>query len=517
MKIKTILLTMLFFHVAFMNVSAQGIPQLIYYQGYLADASGNPINTNQAMDFSIWSSQTGGNKLWEESHNSVTIDNALFSIILGSQNPISVDVFSDKTRYLEIVIGGETLSPRQQIASVPYAYTTASMSGATNVIPSDGKVGIGTTSPKTMLEVDGRISSTKYGFKFPDGTVQTSAATSGGSSSCGWTDDGTVVRLSTSTDKVGIGTTNPSSLLSVGGSGIANAAITGLTGSTNGYAVYGSAHNSSGTTNYGGYFKATGTNGRGVYGEASNYGDVKNYGGFFSAFGKSGRGVLGSTTGSNGIGVYGDAIGSSGVGVYGNAPGNSGVGVYGVGGDYACYFVGRGYFSGNVGIGKKNPQSRLDVQGNITVRDKSSGIVAIELGTGLDYSEGFNVSDKNNIEPGTVLCIDQGNPGKLKISQQSYDFKVAGIVAGAGDLGSGVTLGSGAHDFNVALAGRVYCKIDATKEAIQAGDLLTTSDTPGYAQKVTNHRKSQGAVLGKAMQDLEKGKKGQILVLVTLQ
>ena len=34
---------------------------------------------------------------------------------------------------------------------------------------------------------------------------------------------------------------------------------------------------------------------------------------------------------------------------------------------------------------------------------------------------------------------------------------------------------------------------------------------------VTDYTKAQGAILGKAMEKLEKGKKGQILVLVTLQ
>ena len=52
---------------------------------------------------------------------------------------------------------------------------------------------------------------------------------------------------------------------------------------------------------------------------------------------------------------------------------------------------------------------------------------------------------------------------------------------------------------------------------IAPGDLLTTSDIPGYAAKVTDHQRAQGAVLGKAMERLEKGEKGRILVLVTLQ
>lgn len=172
---------------------------------------------------------------------------------------------------------------------------------------------------------------------------------------------------------------------------------------------------------------------------------------------------------------------------------------------------------GLVGINNATPYYRLDVTGNIAVRDEATGIVAVEIGTGLDYAEGFDVTNKDNIGPGTVLCLDPDNPGKLKTSEGAYDKKVAGIVAGANQLGSGVILGIGQYDVNVALAGRVYCNVDASSDAVKVGDLLTTSDLPGYAKKATNPEKAQGAILGKAMESLEKGKKGQLLVLVTLQ
>jgi hypothetical protein len=38
-----------------------------------------------------------------------------------------------------------------------------------------GNVGIGTTNPQSKLEVDGMIHSTSGGFKFPDGTIQTTS------------------------------------------------------------------------------------------------------------------------------------------------------------------------------------------------------------------------------------------------------------------------------------------------------------------------------------------------------
>jgi hypothetical protein len=173
--------------------------------------------------------------------------------------------------------------------------------------------------------------------------------------------------------------------------------------------------------------------------------------------------------------------------------------------------------SGNVGIGTTDPTERLTVKGNIRVESASSGLPVVELGEGLDYAEGFDLGPDLEAEPGTVLVIDDDHPGKLKISEKKCDTRVAGIVAGANELGSGVKLGSGQYDCNVALAGRVYCYVDASDKEVVPGDLLTTSDIPGYACPVINFRKAQGAILGKAMQGLKKGEKGQILVLVTLQ
>ena len=176
---------------------------------------------------------------------------------------------------------------------------------------------------------------------------------------------------------------------------------------------------------------------------------------------------------------------------------------------------------GKVGIGTLTPTEQLTVLGNVKIDGNLniySGVTKVmELGSGLDYAEGFDVSARDRIEPGSVLIIDPDNAGKLALSNKSYDTKVAGIVAGAEGMGSGVRLGAGQFDYDVALAGRVYCKVDAAGEAVQPGDLLTTSDNPGYAMKAADYSRAQGAILGKAMESLEKGQKGKILVLVTLQ
>ncbi len=179
---------------------------------------------------------------------------------------------------------------------------------------------------------------------------------------------------------------------------------------------------------------------------------------------------------------------------------------------------------GNVGIGMENPGKKLDING--TTRTK-----VIEITGGSDLSEKFDIGKPRNIkdyvkengfkiEPGMVACIDPENPGKLLISCKAYDRTVAGIISGAGGVQPGMLMGQKGSEadgeFSVALTGRVYCKADATLGKIQPGDLLTTSDTPGYVMKVSDYDKAQGAIIGKAMSSLKR-EQGLVLVLVTLQ
>ena len=144
----------------------------------------------------------------------------------------------------------------------------------------------------------------------------------------------------------------------------------------------------------------------------------------------------------------------------------------------------------------------------------------LQITGGSDLSEFFNLSDYNAIEKGMVVSIDENNPGHLKISQTAYDKKVAGIVSGANNIEPGLimsqkgTIADGEH--LIALSGRVYCKTDATKSPVEIGDMLTSSDLPGFAMKATDKEKASGAIIGKAMTSLKSGK-GLVLVLVSLQ
>ena len=138
---------------------------------------------------------------------------------------------------------------------------------------------------------------------------------------------------------------------------------------------------------------------------------------------------------------------------------------------------------------------------------------------GADVAERFPSNDKN-VQPGTVMEIDPDNPGKLRIARDAYSARVAGVVSGAGDIPVGAILGNlpGHEDAPaIALSGRVWVQCDAATASIVAGDLLTTSSTPGYAMKASDRDRSHGAVLGKAMTSLTLGERGLVLVLVNLQ
>jgi hypothetical protein len=235
--------------------------------------------------------------------------------------------------------------------------------------------------------------------------------------------------------------------------------------------------------------------GPGVYGtSASSYGV---YGSISSAFVPGPAvvaGVWGENTGT-GTGVKGTSQGGDAVAGFSSSGQHAGVSAVNDSGGFGLWARGTpaGHFQGNV-----------EVTGDLCLVNQ-------------DCAEDFEISDAEEIEPGTVMVIDRG--GTLYISECAYDKRVAGVVSGAGDLRPGIILGrqqSRQHTMPIALLGRANCKVDAGQASIEVGDLLTTSPTRGHAMKAVDPSKAFGAVIGKALRPLEGGV-GVIPILIALQ
>jgi hypothetical protein len=166
--------------------------------------------------------------------------------------------------------------------------------------------------------------------------------------------------------------------------------------------------------------------------------------------------------------------------------------------------------NGNIGIGTATPETKLHVNGDVTV----SGDILL---AGADCAEHFDVTTNALLEPGTVVVIDES--GALGESQEPYDRKVAGVISGAGSYRPALLLDSqtaAEGRVPVALVGKVFCKVDATKSPVEFGDLLTTASRPGHAMKAADPTKAFGAVIGKALKSLPDGV-ALIPILVSLQ
>jgi hypothetical protein len=199
------------------------------------------------------------------------------------------------------------------------------------------------------------------------------------------------------------------------------------------------------------------------------------------------------------------------------------IGIFSQGAAFSGVF--NGAFVVNKAPSPKNGKPSSDINGSIVITDGNlflnTGSVFLKKGDIIlqneDCAEDFDISSAAPVEPGTVMVLDQ--QGMLKPSHEAYDKKVAGILSGAGDYKPGIVLGKRQAEgirMPLALMGKVYCRVDADHGAIQVGDLLTTSPTPGCAMKAADPLKAFGSVIGKALRPLQSGL-GLIPVLVALQ
>ncbi|MFO8056882.1 MAG: hypothetical protein R6V10_06270 [bacterium] len=100
-----------------------------YAKGTIARVSGGMIVDGQKVTVKYdWISY--GTLLWKESQF-LDVYGGLYQTALGLVEPVPASVFSEGSVYLEVVIDGETLSPRTRLTSTPYAMNSVMLSGHT--------------------------------------------------------------------------------------------------------------------------------------------------------------------------------------------------------------------------------------------------------------------------------------------------------------------------------------------------------------------------------------------------
>lgn len=120
-------------------------PLIFNYQGRILNSNGVPV-TDADLDviFELYDAAAAGSCVWSNSSatcatstaQTVTLVDGLFSEEIGntSHGYASLDGIFDVngTLYLEVTIEGETLTPRKQVLSAPYAINAANLNGYTS-------------------------------------------------------------------------------------------------------------------------------------------------------------------------------------------------------------------------------------------------------------------------------------------------------------------------------------------------------------------------------------------------
>lgn len=185
------------------NPSVTTLGTAFTYQGLLKQ-NGVPVSATCNMTFTLHDAASLGGVVGTPYNNvSVSVDHGLFTKVLD----FGASAFTGNARWLAIDVycNGDAASlPRQALTASPYALYALndwSLTGNSNIVDTNfvgttdfnplalrtnniermrimgtGNVGIGLVNPFSSLAVSGTIESTAGGFKFPDSTTQSTAA-----------------------------------------------------------------------------------------------------------------------------------------------------------------------------------------------------------------------------------------------------------------------------------------------------------------------------------------------------
>ncbi|MCL4265666.1 MAG: hypothetical protein KJ069_20810 [Anaerolineae bacterium] len=463
----------------------------ISYQGRLTNPGGGALNGTFVMRFVIYDDAAAGTAVYDSGNMNVAVTGGLFNV----QLTVDQNDFNGQALWLSIIVGGEALSPRQELLPAPYALSLR---------PGADIVGAPLNASDSVLDVE-------LTGLFPDGRAGGFAAPA----------TGTAI--------------------------VANAnGGTGLHGSSaSSYGIWGNSQNS-----WGGYF--TSSQGYGIRvdtGGTDHYDHgayVTSQGGYGvyaqSATNQGVRGEAGNTTGIaqplGAVGVVG--IGSN-RGTYGSSAG--GIGVYGV--SNTNYGV---WGSSNTYHGVTGRTSNSDNNYGFYTPDNLYALNYNLMGATMQVMQNGGVQP---LESGDVVVfsgvsepLEAGGPPVIQVVQanEANSSAVAGVVYSRFNIEAVVSTQEHADENDppahlevtpdgpvpagefllVVIQGPALVKADGLAEAIAVGDLLTSSGAVGYAMKATAvtindvQTAVPGTVLGKALEAVN-GEQKRIYVFVSLQ
>ena len=98
------------------------IPYLINYRGNLLE-NDSPVTGTKSINFQIYNVPSGSAPLWESEAKSLNVINGAIAYTLGLDNPSAFSNINWKSQpiYLQIVVEGNPLLPRERIGSVGYS------------------------------------------------------------------------------------------------------------------------------------------------------------------------------------------------------------------------------------------------------------------------------------------------------------------------------------------------------------------------------------------------------------
>ena len=159
------------------------------------------------------------------------------------------------------------------------------------------------------------------------------------------------------------------------------------------------------------------------------------------------------------------------------------------------------------------------IKGNLAVSGSKYGYM-------VDFA--INAGEESLSAGDVVAIVGSAEPllGDIPIARavkasQAYQTGVIGVVDRRVLPGEAInfddeSIAPGEHLSLVTHGMFRIVKVDASSSAIHAGDLLVASGNAGYAMKAENQVEAIGAIIGKAMGELERGT-GTLPLMVTLQ